>query len=142
MMLLMQLVARQILSFISINLQSILGKETLQHKSVGHLSLSFWVAGNQSKVTVWRVFCWKQTMPGINKAFHDLLVFDYILLHHLYNLQRIRYAVRYFVKNTLERRGTNVSLSKVPVIFFYFEKTQNTHTTWWQVFRAVVGCCA
>ena len=103
MMLVVQLVVRQNLSFVSTTLSSFSIKETLQHKSEGHLILSFWVAGNQNNATIWRYDSQKQTMPGLNQAFHDLLVLIIFSYTIVYNLQRIRYAVRYFVKNTLER---------------------------------------
>ena len=82
MMLVVQLVAKQNLSLFQQLSRIFLYQKTLQHISVGHLVLSFWVAHNHNSVTIWRYDSLKQAMPGLNQAFHDLLVFDYILLHH------------------------------------------------------------
>ena len=47
-MLVVQLVARQNLSFVSTTLTPFSDKETLQQKSVGQLALSFWVAATRT----------------------------------------------------------------------------------------------
>ena len=42
----------------------------------------------------------------------------------------VRYTFKHFVKKTLERRHTDVSLCKQLVIFTHFKIIKNTHTTW------------
>ena len=61
----------------------------------------------------------------------------------IYNLQRIRYAFRHFVKKTPERKDTDVSLCEQLVIFTYSEKIQkNLYDLVAGFFRAAVCCCA
>ena len=60
-------------------------------------------------------------MSRVNQTIHDLLVFDYILLHHHFNLHCIRYAIRHLVMQTLERREINISLPEELVIFNYLQ---------------------
>ena len=75
--LVVQQVVEQNLSFLSTTLSS------FSRQRSPSSGIIFWFSGNQNSVTVWRYFSWQHTMSETNQTFQDILVFNYVLLHHL-----------------------------------------------------------
>ena len=75
--LVVQQVVEQNLSFLSTTLSS------FSRQRSPWSGIIFWFSGNQNSVTVWRYFSWQHTMSETNQTFQDILVFNYVLLHHL-----------------------------------------------------------